>query len=201
MSSANDTPAYEPTDKGPSVTNRNEYWWDSNRIEQRKECKETNRITQENSLPSLRPVKRKYRPSAHKKPFRRCSTKRHRFSSPFSSELEIITGEESDHSIYTPSKVHDASKSRPPSYPISLDGDASEAGKMEIASEQSGMAVIYEQQSWEGLIIDERDTKQGRGRPRKQYLIQWKPSWVDGSRLTASELVRIWREKKAPIDF
>jgi hypothetical protein len=31
------------------------------------------------------------------------------------------------------------------------------------------MVVIYEQQSWEGEIIDERDMKQGRGRPRKQY--------------------------------
>ena len=202
VSSANDTPTCEPPDEGLSAINPNEDWWDSSEVEQHKECEETSREIQENSLPSLRPAKRRYRPSAHNKPFRRRGTKRHRFSSPFSSDLEIDTGEESDHSTYTSSKAHDSSKSRPrPSYPISLNGDASEGGKMEIANERSGMAVIYEQQSWEGEIIDERDTKQGRGRPRKQYLVQWKPSWVDGGRLTASGSVQIWREKKASRDW
>lgn len=32
--------------------------------------------------------------------------KRHRFSSPLSSDLEPVTGEESDYSSYTPSKAH-----------------------------------------------------------------------------------------------
>ena len=59
------------------------------------------------------------------------------------------------------------------------------------------MAVIYEQQSWKGKIVQERDMKQGHGRPRKQYLIQWESSWVDGCRLTAPELLQSWREKKA----
>lgn len=58
------------------------------------------------------------------------------------------------------------------------------------------MAVIYEQQSWEGKIVDEREAKQGRGRPRKQYLIQWNSSWVDDARLTAPELLQNWRRTK-----
>lgn len=53
------------------------------------------------------------------------------------------------------------------------------------------------QQSWEGEITKERDTKHGRGRPRKQYLVRWKPSWVDGARLTAPELLQNWKEEKA----
>ena len=62
------------------------------------------------------------------------------------------------------------------------------------------MAVIYEQQSWEGEIVGEKDVKQGRGRPRKQYLVRWKPSWVDGGRLTAPGLMQNWREKRASRD-
>jgi len=55
--------------------------------------------------------------------------------------------------------------------------------------------VIYEQQIWEGEILNEREVKQGRGRPRKQYLIQWEPSWVEAGRLTAPELLRKWKLK------
>lgn len=60
-----------------------------------------------------------------------------------------------------------------------------------------GGVLQLPQQSWEGEIIKERDTKHGRGRPRKQYLVRWKPSWVDGARLTAPELLQNWKEKKA----
>ncbi len=49
----------------------------------------------------------------------------------------------------------------------------------------------------EGEMVQERDVKQGRGRPRKQYLVQWKQSWVDSARLAAPELLQSWREKKA----
>ncbi len=69
--------------------------------------------------------------------------------------------------------------------------------QMESVGERSRMAIIYEQQSWEGEIVDERDMKQGRRRPRKQYLVRWKSSWVDGGRLTAPGLVENWKEKKA----
>ena len=37
--------------------------------------------------------------------------------------------------------------------------------------EKSQMAVIYEQQSWKGKIVQERDVKQGHGRPRRQHLV------------------------------
>ena len=60
--------------------------------------------------------------------------------------------------------------------------------------EKSQMAVIYEQQSWKGKIVQERDVKQGHGRPRRQHLVQ---SWVDSAHLTAPELLQSWREKKA----
>ena len=198
MSSADDTPTCELTDEGFPATKPNEDWQDTNDAEQYREDDETNREIHENSPLLLRSAKKRYPPSTREKSFWRRGTKRHRFSSPFSSELEADTGEESDCSIYTPFKVPDVSKSRSAtSFLIGLNRDASQGSKMKIAGEQSGMAVIYKQQSWEGEIIDERNTKQGRGRPRKQYLVQWKTSWVDGSRLTASEIVRIWREKKA----
>ena len=195
---ANDRPICEPIDESPPPTKPDEDWRDRNEVEQHKEDDETDQETRENSLPLLRPTKKRHRPSAREKSFRKRGTKRHRFSSPFSSDLETDTGEESDYSIYTPSKGHDVFKIRPASsQSISLNGDASEDSKMETAGERSETAVIYEQQSWEGEIIDERDRKQGRGRPRKQYLVRWKPSWVDGGRLTASVSVQIWRERKA----
>ena len=59
------------------------------------------------------------------------------------------------------------------------------------------MAVVYEQRSWEGEIDDERNAKRGRGRPRKQFLIEWESCWVDGACLSAPELLHNWREKKA----
>ena len=68
---------------------------------------------------------------------------------------------------------------------------------MEAVGERSCMAVIYEQQSWEGEIVDERDMKQGRGRSHKQYLVRWEPSWMDGGRLTAPSLTQNWRERRA----
>ena len=196
---ANDRPICEPIDEGPPPTKPDEDWRDRNEVEQHKEDDETDQETRENSLPLLRPTKKRHRPSAREKSFRKRGTKRHRFSSPFSSDLETDTGEESDYSIYKPSKAHDVFKIRPASSrSISLEEDATKYDKMKVAGERSRMAIIYEQQSWEGEIIDERNTKQGRGRPRKQYLVRWKSSWVDGGRLIASDLVRSWKEKKVP---
>ncbi|CAF9941279.1 MAG: hypothetical protein HETSPECPRED_003040 [Heterodermia speciosa] len=193
---ANDRSICEPIDEGPLPTKPDKDWRDRNEVEQHKEDDETDQETRENSLPLLRPTKKRHRPSAREKSFRKRGTKRHRFSSPFSSDLETDTGEESDYSIYKPSKAHDVFKIRPASSrSISPEEDATKYDKMEVAGERSRMAIIYEQQSWEGEIIDERNTKQGRGRPRKQYLIRWKSSWVDGGRLIASDLVRSWKEK------
>lgn len=56
--------------------------------------------------------------------------------------------------------------------------------------------VVYQEQRWEGEIVNEKDLKQGRGRPRKQYLIQWKQSWVDSNRLNEPLLLHNWRKKK-----
>ena len=61
----------------------------------------------------------------------------------------------------------------------------------------SRTTVIYKRQSWEEEVVGERNVRQGRGRPRKQYLVQGKQSWVDGGRLTAPELLQNWKEKKA----
>ena len=149
LSSANDTPICEPTDEVHPATKPNKDWWDSNEAEQHKEDDEIDRETRENSLHLLRPTNKRYRPSARERSFRRRGTKRHRFSSPISSNLGTDTGEESDYSIYRPSKAHDVSRPRPASsYPINPNGNASEDRKMEDVGERSRMAVIYEQQSW-----------------------------------------------------
>lgn len=61
----------------------------------------------------------------------------------------------------------------------------------------SKAAVVYEQQIWEGEIIDEKYVNYGYGRLRRHYLVHWKPSWIDGGRLAAPLLVQNWKEKKA----
>ncbi len=125
------------------------------------------------------------------------------FRHPFLQMRKPRQEDESDISSYTPSKPQHVSIPRPtPSRSTGLEADTSDDGTMGLAGGRSDqrlpsrMAVIYQQQSWEGKIVDERGAKQGRGRPRKQYLVRWKPSWVDGGRLTAPELLQNWRETK-----
>ena len=150
------------------------------------------------TLPHLHPTKKRSLCGVGEKPRKKRRTKRHLFSSRLYSDAETGTGDESDFSSYTPSKPRHISKPRPTSsYLTSLQGDISDDGVMDLVGGGSQMAVIYEQQSWKGEIVQERDVKQWRGRPRKQYLIQWEQSWVDGGRLTAPELLQSWREKKA----
>ena len=60
--------------------------------------------------------------------------------------------------------------------------------------------VVYEQQSWEGMIIEERYMKQKRGRSRKQYLIRWKDSWVDYSHLPVPKVLQSWKAGRAAQD-
>jgi hypothetical protein len=55
--------------------------------------------------------------------------------------------------------------------------------------------VSFEQQRWKGEIVKARHVRQGRGRPRKQYLIKWESSWVDSGRLAAPELIEKWEGK------
>ena len=135
--------------------------------------------------------------SAKKKGCVKRRVKHRRFSSPLSSNEDTAIGDESDISSYTSSRPHRPSRPQPTSFnSTDLQGDTCHDSKMKVVDEPSHMAVIYEQQSWEREIVDERDMKQGRGRPRKQYLVRWKPSWVDGGHLAAHGLVENWREKK-----
>jgi len=57
--------------------------------------------------------------------------------------------------------------------------------------------IIYKRQSWAKKIINKKKIKQGRGKPRKQYLIRWEPFWVNDNRFTAPELLQNWKKKKA----
>lgn len=134
-------------------------------------------------------------------PSQRCS-KRRRFLSLLSPNDRMESDDESAISRCTPSKPYHISTPQLTSSCLSRsEGDVSN-GKMELAGPQSNRCpipkttVIYERQSWAGQIIDGREVKQGRGRPRKQYLIRWEPSWVDGARLNAPELLQSWRERR-----
>ena len=198
VSSADDTPTCEPTDGGPSAAQPNGDWWDDKPAEADDDEEEFERDNDENNPPWLRSRKKRCRSTACEKSSRKRGMKCRRLSSPPPSDEEPQTGEKSDCCHYMPSTTHHISKLRlASSHLTGLVGDTSDDGKMESAGGRSRMAIIYEQQCWEGEIIDERDMKQGRGRPRKQYLVRWKPSWVDGGRLTAPGLVHNWRETKA----
>lgn len=130
------------------------------------EEEESDRDNEENNMPLLHLTKRKRRPIVCEKSPRKRGTKRHRFSLPFSSDQESETGVESDCSNYVPSKAHRFSESRPAfSHSTGFERDTSDNGEMEFAGEPLRMAVIYEQQSWEGEIIAERDMKQGADDP------------------------------------
>ncbi len=154
--------------------------------------------SERDTLPYLHPTKKRSLCRVGEKPSKKRRIKRHPFSSRLSSDADMGTGDESDISSYTPSKPRHISKPRPTSSHLtSLQGDTSDDGAMDLVGGRSQIAVIYEQQSWKGEIVQERDVKQGRGRPRKQYLVQWEQSWVDGARLTAPELLQSWRGKKA----
>ncbi len=87
---------------------------------------------------------------------------RGRFSLPTFSDKGTEIGDALDNSSYT--SYHAPTPRLTSTGP---EGGTSNNRKMEIAGGRSRMAVIYEQQSWEGEIINEQDMKQGRGRPRK----------------------------------
>lgn len=121
----------------------------------------------------LRSTKKRPLSSANEKCRVKRRVKRHSFSSPFSSDEDTATGTESDISSYIFSRPHRLSRSRPTSSESTgFEGDTCDDGQMETVSERSRTTVTYEQQSWEGEIVDERDMKHGRGRPRKQYYVQ-----------------------------
>lgn len=72
------------------------------------------------------------------------------------------------YALFVPStRTYHTSNARPTSsHSIGLEGDTNDDGKMEFTGGQSWTVVIYEQQSWEGQIIDGRDMKQGREAPQ-----------------------------------
>jgi len=193
------------TGPGPSAGEDNEERWDRQEAEagdeenqrEREEDMEDDGKRPDSDTPLLRSAKESLS-FAREKPRVKRRVKRRRFSSPLSSDEKNVTGDESDISSHRSSRPHYSSNPRPTSsHSTGFGGDTSDDGKMESVGERSRMAIIYEQQSWEGEIVDERDMKQGRGRPRKQYLVRWKSSWVYGGRLTAPGLVENWKEKKA----
>ena len=152
-----------------------------------------------------RTIKRRRSAAEKKLPLKR-RIKRHRFSSPFSSDGDE-TGSESDISSYAPVESYRISNLASASslLPLSLGREREPKSNKKREStdriyrqhSHSRTAVIYEQQCWEGEILQERDMRQERGRPRKQYLVRWKESWVDGARFASPDLLRNWREKKA----
>lgn len=156
-----------------------------NEVETNDEEKPDGDYEKENT-PLLRSTKKRSLPTAgDKSQVQRI--KRGRFSSSLSCG-ETKTGDESDISSYTPLRPH-ISSAQPTSSPSTgFEGDTNDG--MEFIGGRSRTVVIYEQQRWQGKIIKERDMKQGRGRPRKQYLVQWKPSWVNGGRFTAPGLMQ-----------
>lgn len=151
----------------------------------------------------LRPTKKRcYSVGGKKLPVKR-RVKRRRFSLPLSSDEDIETGTEPDISSYAPAKIYCTSNLQSSSSPLSvgrerepkpddvLEGAIGKSKRRPL----SRTAVVYKQQFWEGEILQERDVKQERGRPRKQYLARWEQSWVDAASLTAPELLRDWREE------
>ena len=157
------------------------------------------------SAPIRRTAKRRRSAAEKKLPLKR-HIKRHRFSSPFSSDEGDETGSESDTSSYAPVKSYRISNLASASVlPLSLgrereprfNKNCDSTDRMCRQHSPSRTVVVYEQQCWEGEILQERDLRQERGRPRKQYLVRWKESWVDGARLACPDLLRNWREKKA----
>lgn len=152
--------------------------------------------------PAKRAVKRKLPPIKRR-------IKRHRFSSPFTSD-ESGTDFESDSSQHKPRRRYNIRRyntsgllpspsSVPPKCPKGkIEETKARIGANGRATQQlvSQGAVVYEQQSWEGQILAEREVQGGRGRPRKQYLICWNDSWMDGARLTGLDLLQDWREKR-----
>lgn len=185
----------------PSTSGDKRNQWDDKAAEADNEGRGLQEGNNEKSA-LLRPTKKRCRSAARKKlPLER-HVKRHRYSSPLSCDEETETEPESDTSSYA-SELCRTSNLRPPSsssLSIGREREPSADDALEGANRRSKRlsrtAVVYEQQCWEGEIMQERDVRQERGRPRKQYLVRWKDSWVDGARLAAPELLRNWRETK-----
>lgn len=149
---------------------------------------------------ALSPYKKKRSLSSAGEKLRLKRIKRRPFSSRLSSDEQTETGDDSDISSYTPFNLQRPNPLSYLSHSIDFDEHASDDSAMKCTDERrsrSRTAVIYEQRRWKGFIVDERDAKQRRGRPRKEYRVHWEDSRIDGARLTAPGLIQHWKEKKA----
>ena len=134
-------------------------------------------------MPLPRFSRKRSLPVAREPCYKKRRARRHRFSSPFASDEETKAGDEFDTSDYAPFKFKCHPRCLRPSSHCQSDTDNSKKEAVGGKSNQfpaCRTAVIFEQQRWEGQIKGERFKKQGRGRPDKQYLVEWKPSWEDG---------------------
>ena len=118
--------------------------------------------SEKDNSPVLRSTKKRSLSTAEDKPHVQRHIKHGRFSSPLSSDEETETGGESEISSYTPWVPYRASNTRPvSSRSTGLEEDISDDGKTEFTRGRSQTTVIYEQQSWQGEIIREKNVKQG----------------------------------------
>lgn len=123
--------------------------------------------------------------------------KRIRFSSPTRSEDEDFELSDSD-SSWEASDLHTNDVSG--RYGFSR---ASKSAVQKAYANNPGRPspIIYQQQRFAGKIIGERDKRGrgGRGRQGKEYKIQWRSSWMDGSLLHGRDLFKDWKTKKASV--
>ncbi len=194
----------------PSTSGDERDQWDDKAVEADNEGGGPRGVNYEKSA-LLRPTKKRGRSATGTKlPLER-RAKRRRLASPLSSDEEAETEPESDTSSYAPElcrtstlRPSSSSSSSSSSSPLSIGrqrepsaDDALEgANRRSKRRPLSRTAVVYQRQCWEGVIVQEREVKQGRGRPLKQYLVKWKKSWVYGASLKAPELLQNWRATK-----
>ncbi len=140
--------------------------------------KEPNDGCDKKKTPLLRSMEKRSLPTAGGKA-RAKRIKCRRSSSPSPPDEKTEMNDESDIGSYTPFKPHHFSNSPvSSSHLIGPEGSTSDDGITKFVGGRpnrgpiSRMAVVYEQQRWDGEIIEEKDAKQGRGRRRKRYLIQ-----------------------------
>ena len=65
------------------------------------------------------------------------------------------------------------------------------------AHDQTGAPYLKRLSSTSSGVGKEKSLLKGtRSKPRKQYLIHWKPSWVNSGRLTAPGLMQNWKKER-----
>ena len=172
----------------------NEDRWDeeeleTNRAEEElcKDCDKDNK-----SILSTRPKNKRSLSMTEEQMPAKSPTKHRRFSSP-SPLLSDEDSEMRDES-HLPSESH---QNKSTQVNLLHSSDSCATSDDEDEGSWTPPTIIYEQQSWEGKIIDEKEMRIGRGKPRKLYRVRWKSSWVDERELGASGLVYNWRVKKA----